>query len=66
MFLFHATVSTFIYFTFMFCIFAFKNTAKTFCLVFRCITTNDNKQILKVIIEICAKISDVQVFIIMT
>ena len=57
--LFHTTVSTFTYFTFM----SFQKPAKVFCSAFRCITTTNNKQILNVIIEIYTKISDVLVFI---
>ena len=62
--LFHTSDSTFIYFSFIFCLFSFQKPAKLFCSVFRYITTNNNnKQILQGIIEICTKISDVLVFI---
>ena len=59
----YTTVSTFVYFIFMFCLFPFKILSKYFFSVFICITTNNNKQMLKVIIEICTKILDPLVFI---
>ena len=56
MYLFHTTISTFIYFTFMFCLFPFKTCLS---ILFSITITNNEQSDL----EICTNISDVLVFI---